>query len=79
MFIVDFTSPEKKPEGDASDVASAYTEYGEWLNPDYLYLEVPEGVKLDAESVDNYTPCLRFEGNCGKLKIQFGVRARAPF
>lgn len=73
LFISTFTSTERKPEGDISDTVMASTEYGEWMNPAFLSLRFPHGMKLIAEDSEKINPSLLFKGIHGELRIEYSV------
>ena len=72
IFIRFFTSSEKKPQEDTSNVVINVGKYGTWMNPDFLYLEVPEGVTFEVGGI-NGIPFLKFKSKFGELKIEFEV------
>lgn len=73
LFISAFTRSERKPEGDTSDTASASTEYGRWINPDFVTLKIPFGTKLVVGSPEEINPHLLFKGKFGELKIEYSI------
>lgn len=73
MFVQFFTSSEKKPQEDVSNIAETGTKYGTWKNPDFLYLEFPENVTLEVGNLESFKPFLKFKSKFGELRIEFGI------